>query len=62
MFGISAFSQTAFSSLASGVVFASGQIDATAIVTADAYRIRLCSGAIDANASVTADGYSISLC
>ena len=59
MFGISAFSQTAFSSLASGVVLGTAQVDANATVTADGYSLALATGSITANATVSSNAYAI---
>ena len=59
MFGISAFAQTGFSSLASGVVFGAGQVTANATVTASGYSLALAKGSITANANVTSNGIRI---
>ena len=63
MFGISAFAETSFSTLGKigGIVLASAQVDANAIVTANANAIKPFSAAITADATVTSNATRIRL-
>jgi hypothetical protein len=59
MFGISAFSQSPFSSLGGSIKFGIGDINGNAIATIDATRIRTFTGTISADGSVVINGIRI---
>ena len=63
MFGITTFAETSFSTLGKigGIVLASAQVNADAIVTANANAIKPFSAAITADATVTGNAIRVRL-
>jgi hypothetical protein len=58
MFGISAFSESPYSSLAGKTLIGSGSISATATLTTDGFRIRLGDASVNGQATVSVEASS----